>query len=83
MNICTTRDLIAYLLTLGFVVRDTGAVRITDAATGASCVVFVTMSPSKVITLAHPPKGGRAQTYRQRFRSIDRAVAQLRATNPN
>jgi hypothetical protein len=72
----TTEGLRAYLAEHGFASRDTGAVRIGNET------VFVkerTDADGNVeVTLSHPPKGGRAQTYHQRLGSRDRALKELR-----
>jgi hypothetical protein len=74
----TTDQLLAFLAEHGFV----GARANPRSLRVGDDIVFVKErsddSGSVEITLSHPPKGGRAQTYHQRFSARSRALTELK-----
>ncbi len=66
----STKGLLNYLVINGVQASQTstGAIRLPNGD-----VAFVSEKDGKIV-IAHPPKGGRAQTYYQRFTSRERAL---------
>lgn len=74
----TETDILSFLAANGVQVsyQSTGAIRLPNGDTA-----FVTEKDGK-ITIKHPPRGGRAQTYYQKFTSRERALKAILAYAP-
>lgn len=70
----TTADLLTYLGANGISIRNdsTGAIQLPNGDT--AFVWERTKDGQQKVTVKHPPKGGRAQSYYQTFTSRERAL---------
>ena len=76
MSAMVIDGILGYLAANGIEVRyePTGAVGLPNGA-----LAFVREKPDGCVIVDHPPRGGRAQFYQQRFKNRERALAGLLA----